>query len=260
MKLETNRFNLAMPGGLSYTAFAMRASQLLYISILVVSPAALAAPIACAPASVAIYTQQSEGCAVGAFTLKNFAWSSVQDTGYIPVSAADVLVTPMFTPSSVGVAFTSSAFSVTGSGKIRAFLDYTVDPPPPILDDLNLEMDANSPVAPGVARITANICIGGLFRNSCENGIVRTLTVEHFGPGNPDNVLFDTEQFPSPVNMVDVRTTIELYANGASSQIDGYGTITNAVSGDETPEPSTAALALSGLAGAIYLRCRKSRI
>ena len=216
------------------------------ITALLATPAVFAAPIACTTATVDVYISQTEGCTLGIFTIKNFAWSSVGDEGYVPVSATSVLVTPTVTSDSVAVGFTSGAFSVSGNDKILAFLDYTIDPPPPILDDLNLEMEANTPVPPGYARITANICIGGLFSNSCAGGLVRTLIVQNFGAGNPSNIPFDSEQFPEPVNLIDIRTTIELNANGASSQITGYGTTTTATDGsvvsDELPEPGTAAL------------------
>lgn len=237
----------------------MRASSLLYSAALILCSSAFSAPVACTVASVDVYVQQTEGCTIGQFTIKNFAWSSVDDIGYLPVSASQVFVNPQLNGNNIEVGFTSDNFEVTSGLRIRAFLDYTIDPPPPILDDLNLEMDANSPVAPGFARITANICIGGLFSNSCANGIARTLTVEHFGAGDPNNVLIDTEQFPFPVNLIDVRTIIELEARTGSSQIGGYGTITTAIQQDEIPEPSTAALLLSGLGGAIYLRSRRLR-
>lgn len=213
---------------------------------------AFGAPVVCAPASVASYITQNEGCTLGLFTLKNFAWSSVSDDGYVPVSATEVFVTPGATTGNVQVSFNSSAFEVFGNDKILAFLDYVIDPAPPILDDLDLSLDANSPVAPGNAKITADLCIGDFFINSCRNGFVRTLVVQNLGDGNPANVSFASVKFPRPVNLVDVRTTIELNANGASSQIDGYGTTSSTV-----PEPGTA---LAGaVAVALLLAARRLR-
>jgi hypothetical protein len=206
---------------------------------------ALAAPTTCGTASAAVYADLPEGCTVGLFTLKNVAWSSVSGEGYVAVNASDVIVSPMMAGSDVRVAFYSTAFSVTGFNRILGFFDYTLDPPPPILDDLNLSLDANSPVAPGYAIITANVCPGELFRQGCRTALP-PLVLQHFGAGNPNNVLSRSIQFPQPVNLIDVRITVDLNANGGSSQINGVV----ADAGTTVPEPSTGMM-LAGAGAAV---------
>ncbi len=219
------------------------------------SSSSFGATVACDVATVADYRNQTDGCMIGAFTIKNVAWSSRSGGDYKPVSAADVWVTPVATSNSVQLNIYSGEFSVAGQGQLYALFDYTIDPPPPILDDLDLFLDAQTPVAPGWARVTANVCIGGLFVNSCEN--LATAVVEHYGVGDPRNVLSQKIQFSEPVNLIDVRTILELYANGASSQIDGYGTATEVLLQDSAvPEPASAVLALASLliGGAVQRR------
>src|SRR5262249_44309150 len=136
----------------------------------------------------------------------------------VPVSAADVVVTPRADGDKVGLDFRSTKFEVFGSNFIFATLDYTIDPPPPILDDFDVTMDAASPVAPGTAIVTTLLCAGDLLVNDCARGFTAVLRVSHFGTSSD---LFDSVRFPAPVNLLDVRTTFELRANGASSQING---------------------------------------
>jgi hypothetical protein len=215
----------------------------LVVSVLALASPALAATIpSCTPGSVEDYRNLADGCSAGSFTFKNFVWNSAEGGNFVRVRAAEVTVDPFFNSTDVGVSFASSVFSVSGFNRIFATLDYTIDPPPPILDDFNLSLEALSPVAPGTARVSALVCAGDYFSNQCANGVTRHVQVQHLG-SSTGNVLFDSVTFPFPVNIVDVRTTIELDANGASSQITGYGTTTAA----EIPEPRTAALMLAGL-------------
>jgi hypothetical protein len=68
------------------------------------------------------------------------------------------------------------------------------------------------------------------------------VTLQHFGAGDPDNVLSANFRFDQKVNMVDVRLEILLAGNEGTSQIDG-GTQTTSV----VPEPGAAILAGAGL-------------
>ena len=205
----------------------------------------------CTSDTVAAYISLTGGCSVGEFTLKNFAWNSITGESFVPVPATSVLVTPERTTGSVNISFVSDAFNIRGNQQIKALLDYLIDPAPPILDEISLELSADSPVPPGFAIITSDICIGGLLRNNCFGGVVNSLTVQDFGANSPANVLTSSVVFPAPVNLVDVRTTIQLVANGQSSQIRGFGTVTTTI-----PEPSTATTVLGAVALAIAARVK----
>jgi hypothetical protein len=205
-----------------------------------------AAPV-CVPDSLAAYIAQPDGCMIGAFTFKDFRWSQ---TGAVNLPSAGVSISPYADSSQLGLNYSSALFEVTGDQYLRYILEYTIDPPPPIIDSFDLSMDAFSPVAPGTATITVDLCAGDLFANSCANGSGAFLRVAHFGTSA---ILFDTVQFPTPVNMVDVRVTIELAANGASSQIDGFGQGPSNLLPDPVPEPGSLAL---GALGGLFLLAR----
>lgn len=206
---------------------------------------AQAAPL-CTQAPLSDYLANTQGCMVGAFTFKNFAW--VQ-SGPIAVPSTGVQVSPYDFTTRLGLNYSSNLFSVTGNEVLRYVLEYTVDPPPPIIDGFELGLDAGSPVAPGTATITADLCAGDLRNTGCLNGFPTSLQVNHFGTSS---FLFDSVTFPQGVNLVDVRLLIELKANGASSQIDGFG---NGASGLPTPEPG--GLAVAGL-GVLLVLSRSS--
>lgn len=210
----------------------------------------------CTQASLQTYIDYGmTGCTAGLFTMKDFTWDNF--FGTVPVSADDVIITPVVSGSSVGITFSGiaeSTFSVAGEDKIKAMLSYYIDPPPPILDDFSLSMNANSPVAPGTATIDALVCAGARFTGGCtaNGGTLVGATLEHVGAGTPPPIVVP---FPMPVNQLDVRLTIELLANGSTSQITGGSQVASTV-----PEPGAALLAGAGLLGLAGLtRIRRSR-
>jgi hypothetical protein len=189
------------------------------------------------------------GCEIGNFTVKDFAWTNL---GGIAISDAAVQVTP----SIIGLylhslRFSSSQFAVSGQDSIQYLLGYTWDP-----DDIrSLEdvMSPNSPVAPGTAMVTTDYCEDSEFIAGVCPTTLTTLTVFDFDTSSD---LFDSAPFTTPVCAVDVRVcvagvenTIELYANGSTSDFEFFENHLVTV-----PEPSTwgggllaIALALRGL-------------
>lgn len=209
---------------------------------------AVGAPVTCTTETLEYFQNLPEGCVAGEFTFKNFAWTSEQGGNAVRVPASAIIASPAAAGDLVTVNYFSDSFEVSGDNYIYATLDYLIDPPPPILDGFALSMSAFSPVAPGTAAVTAYICGGDLFADACVDGFTRRLRVQHLGTSA---VLFDSVDFPFRVNMIDVRLTIELFANGASSQIDGFGQEATL-----TPEPGTALIAAAGLALLALLRAR----
>lgn len=229
----------------------MRKHHLAFALVVTAFPAAAAITDPCGTNTAEFY-QNSGGCTSGLFSFKNFEWNTAQGGNYVSVPASAVNVTPGATGQDVSVVFLSNQFVATGNQQIFARFDYTIDPPPPILDDFTLSLDASSPVFPGLARITAFICIGDYFSQGCATGSTSLLQVTHNGivAPPPNTIMFDV-----PVSIIDVQLTIELFANGASSQINGGGTTAVLM-----PEPSAALLAAGGLAGLLaYRRWRSKR-
>ncbi len=210
----------------------------------------------CTPGTVETYVALGRvGCQAGVFSVKNFAFSSQAGDSFVPIAASDVNVNTVLVGNIVQVNFGSSRFDITGDQKISAFLDYTIDPQPPILDDMGFSFSAFSPVPPGFARLTADICAGALLINSCQGGAFARLTLADFGTGNPNNVLSALFTFPNLVNLVDVRLALDMQANGKSSQINGIGSVTHVV-----PEPSTfATLFGAALLGGVVKSRRRRR-
>jgi hypothetical protein len=205
---------------------------------------------ACSTAPLSTYLG-SAGCDVGGFTFENFKWVQI---GGVSVNPADVTVTPQASGGTFGLDFSSTKFFVEGDNNIIYLLDYTIDPPPPVIDRMSMRLNANSPVPPGTATITLQLCAGDLFANNCAGGIGRQLSV--FDNGGTNTKLFDSFVFPKPVSLVDIRTTIDLEANGASSEITGVSQTPTAIRID-TPEP--ASMALSGMGFAFVLLLARSR-
>lgn len=201
-------------------------------------PAALATP--CATTTLDAYISLgSTGCDLGTLNLSSFSFSVLSASGGAsPIPAVAITVTPTFT-SKFKLNFASSGFSVTGTQSIQYLIAYTVDPPPPVLPDMELQMFAFSPVFPGFAQVTSDLCVGNPFAGSVCNspGTLHTLVV------NDNGIVFNSTAavaFP-PAFIVGVRDTIELDANGASSSFSSFENRSTLI-----PEPSTALLVICG--------------
>jgi hypothetical protein len=175
---------------------------------------------ACIPDTLDAYISLgSAGCMVGPFGVIDFAFSEI-GVGSVAIAASDIDVTPVFPPGRYGLTFTSDEFDVTGTEFAHYLLAYTWDP-----GDIRGMEDvllAFSPVAPGTATITTNACVNSPYSGAtCPLGFSEvTLVVSHDGI-TPD--LFDSVGFaPLTTFILGIRHTIELDANGASSQIDGF--------------------------------------
>jgi MYXO-CTERM domain-containing protein len=215
-------------------------------------------------------------CALGGgFFAKNFYFEAVDLNPSAPsvlATAADILVTPQSLQK--GFAFSSSLFDIKGFQHVAYAFNYLIDPPPPIIPGFEFILDTFTPVAPGYAKVTSDICVGGEFlnpfdinliltgqpldENACESAVEypNTFRLEVFHNGKDDDKkLFDRVLFTERTNVVDVRTVLELKANGASSQINGFaGRTARHV---DMPEPSTVALGAAGLLLLGLLRKRR---
>jgi hypothetical protein len=226
--------------------------------LLGLAPSVLATPHVTPPACVANTLDQylligPGGCSIGdEIAYFGFSFAVVSSGGgAIPIAAADILMTPTAGDFLTSLAFSSSGFSVTGNESVTYRIGYTIDPHP-ILYGFEDFMDVSSPVFPGSATITTDLCIGAAFTGiSC------------LGPGVPDSVqvfhagttsqLSDSTNF-TPTAVLGVLHTIVLAANGASADFNGVTSSTTI-----TPEPATWLLIGSGLFGAGLLRRRREK-
>jgi hypothetical protein len=181
------------------------------------------------------------GCSIGdevAFYAFAFA-----DLGTTPLAASDILVTPALVGQNPTLTFSSDGFSVTGDEAATYQISYNVDPHP-ILFGFALEMEAFTPVFPGVATIATSLCIAAPFTPACA-GTPGLVSVFHAGTTFD---LFDSLGFGSAVADVGVRNIISLTANGASADFSSFSN-TLAV-----PEPAALWLLAVGIAGARLAR------
>ncbi len=93
-----------------------------------------------------------------------FRISSGAQTGGVTVNPADVTVTPQASGGTFGLDFSSTKFFVEGDNNIIYLLDYTIDPPPPVIDRMSMRLNSHSPNAPGTATITLHMCRRRPFR------------------------------------------------------------------------------------------------
>lgn len=215
---------------------------------------AVAAPV-CTAQPLSVYITPGFECSFGEFTLMNAKFKAINlgSESVTLATAADIMVTPA---DGLGgwFQFESDMFSVTGNQHVGYEFSYFIDPPPPIIPGFGDEMFSQTPISPGYARLTTDVCIDGSFVSGdtvcpAEN----RFQVEVFHNGLPDGTfdLFDEVRFPHLTNKIDVRNFLELNANGASSQINGFGNRIGV-----TPEPGALALAGAGLAALLLLRRR----
>jgi hypothetical protein len=166
------------------------------------------------------------GCQVGSLTVDNFSFTTIAST--VTILASNITVTPVVAANTVELSFTSPQFNISGSDMAQYLLAYTWDPG----DIRGMEdiMYANSPVFPGFASVTTLACKDAAFTGAvCPTSTATLLVTDNGITAN----LMDSTTFSPPIGIVGVRNTLELDANGASSEIGGFSNLLT------VPEPAT---------------------
>lgn len=211
----------------------------------------------------------SDGCSIGEFTFFNFSFlriATLQPNSQSLLANASDITVNFPNKAQDSLEFLSTKFDVKAGDRVQYLIGYTLDPPPPILPGFELDLFTDTPVAPGLATVTANICVGGIFffnsPNQCLDvgapgyvGTPYTAQVFHLGSTKVGSIkLKDQIFFDSPTNLIDVRILIDLDARlGGSSQVRGIGSGASPI-----PEPATYALVGAGLLAAAFLSRRRS--
>jgi hypothetical protein len=209
----------------------------------------------CVSASLSTYIALGTmGCSVGRLQFRDFEFSVITSGGgAVPVTPANVNVTPLPASNQAGVNIASSGFNVMGSQFVQYLLTYTIDPGPPIIDGDDMSLFTQTPVFPGLASITSVKCVGAAFVEGACQGNVVTENVFH----NGTTFSLTAHATFTPTDIVGVQTTIDLEANGASANFSSFSDSAN-----ETPEPASAILVCAamalGLPGAKRLLARRS--
>ncbi len=231
---------------------------------------AWATPVACPSGSLATYTTPGYRCTFGTIgsgpDAKLLTIEAVTFFGFsvgaTPAPVALPTEIDVVPPSGPGkpMEITSDKFSVSANQRVFYFLSYLIDPPPPVIGGFDMEMLTNTPVFPGSATITTDLCPDGFFGGplgciGTTGNFFAPLTIEVFHKGKATgNQLSASVTFPNLVRIVSVRHVFDLNGGGpgGTSEIRGIGTTSQIV-----PEPGAGILA--GVAFAALALYRKLR-
>ena len=143
----------------------------------------LGSPPACVPDTLDHYIALGAGgCSVDSqFAFRNFDFKDASaPLGPTHPLAGSITVTPFLTAGGPSFTFTSAGFFQPEGTLFSYLLTYEVDPHP-IIVGFTLDLLFESPVAPGSASISANLCVGDLFP-ACGGGVVdSSVAVSHYG-------------------------------------------------------------------------------
>lgn len=217
----------------------------------VVACASLAAA-PCTSGPLSTYAVGGFTCTIDQFTFQDFYFGvGAYSTGYTPIGASDITVAPALSVgvngAVLGLSFSSTLFSVSGSEFVNYQIRYNIDPPPDVIIETDDQLNTNTPVAPGYVDIITKVCVGGLWGGTpplsfCDiTSGIRTLHVFHNGTPTGTVQAFDSTSFPG-VHVLGIDNYIALYAMGSSSSFTG---ITNSTTA--TPEPAAGAFVIFGL-------------
>jgi hypothetical protein len=222
----------------------MRVSWLLPILLIPGLAPNLSAGI-CVSQSLANYIALgATGCQIGSLQADNFSFTTISST--VTILAGDITVTPVVAGNMLELMFTSSKFNVSGTDSANYLLAYTIDPG----DIRGMEdiMNANSPVFPGLASVTTLACKDAAFTGAvCPTSTASLMTSDDGVTAN----LFDSTTFTPSIGTVGIRNTLELDANGMSSEIGGFSNVLI------TPEPATF---VSGFLAFVSLYTRRRKL
>jgi len=222
-----------------------------FIATIFLLPAAAWADAPCVTDTLANYEALGAvGCSIKGLPFSNFAFTTVfASGGAVPVSAAQITVSPVDPAVAAGLNFASGGFSVAPGQAVKYQLEEEVDDPP-IIHGWALKLF--DPVTfPATITITSEECLGAAFVGlMCPTLSVVTNTVYD----NGISAVLEDDEFFAPVGTVGELTTITLDASGGGSA--SFTSFTESAI-LLTPEPSSAVLLTPCIALLLFLARRR---
>jgi hypothetical protein len=179
------------------------------------------------------------GCQVGGLTIKDFTYTFV--SGDVTVADTSITVTPTL-GLGLDLKFSSTGWNISTSGHSSKYvLAYTWDPG----DIRSLEdvMNTSTPVFPGFAQITTDMCLDAAFTPgpTCSTSTASML-VSHNGITANTTAITN---FSPTIGTLGVRNTILLDTTGGPGASSQFDSLENTLF---VPEPSTLVSGLAALA------------
>ena len=204
----------------------------------------------------------STGCSIGEIGFSTFVFRVDSASQIVPITPADILVSPASFGNVSGLVFSSPGFSTKDAQAVTYRIKFHIDPDP-IIFAFYLLLGADSPVS-GSARVDTRLCVGGVFLppnpefgEPCLGGGSRALSVFHAGD-EPTAKLTDSASFPL-ASHIDVINFIHLgSSNGGTARITGVGNAVSYVT-ETVPEQATLQLSSVALIIAILAAVRRAR-
>jgi hypothetical protein len=212
------------------------------------------------PTTLDQYLNRS-GCSVGEIGFSLFMFRVESSSQVVPITPADILVSPWAASGVAGLIFSSPGFAAADNQAATYRIKYHIDPDP-IIFSFHLLLGADSPVA-GSARIDTRVCVGGIFLppnpefgEACLGGRSNPLFVFHAGDDQTAK-LADVASFPL-TNRIDIINFVQVSAsNGGNASIAGVGNAVSYVT-EAVPEPTS--LQMAGVAMLIIVLAFARRV
>ncbi|MCC7234486.1 MAG: PEP-CTERM sorting domain-containing protein [Bryobacterales bacterium] len=182
------------------------------------------------------------GCGAAPFSIFKVTFSA--PAGEDATTADGVGVSVSYGEGSIGLSFSGPfAFPAETESEYAEYLiQYTIDPPPPVILGFEMEMDFGSferlqaTAVPGI-EVYTDLCVGGSFaRGECFGSFYGPLLLNA-------NQTFDGVTFEEATNWVEVLHRIRVYGN-ANFDLHARAPFSQT---PEVPEPGTLALMGAGL-------------
>jgi PEP-CTERM motif len=224
--------------------------RMMWIGVgLFLSGVALFATPACTGDSISDYGDLgTTGCSVGPLIFDSFNFDS--DSGSI--DANDVFVGPSTSGNDgYGLVFSSEDFFAAPDQTYHYYINYQIDPPPPILrfdSDLTNPQVGSGTLEDATIQLDTYLCPGATVVSTtmCSDSSTPFDLVTDLA--NPQN----SYVFPNPNSTVGVMNVLTITGNDTGGGVDGlsqYG---------DVPEPATLLFVAFGIAGIVLARRRFS--